>query len=143
MLQDYLLRGVTRSLFERAGLHEGMRVLDIGSGTGGVALLAAAMVGATGSVVGVEIDDASVIAATERARRLGATNVTFLAKDIETVALSGSFDAIVGRLVLMHLHDPTAILRRIRGGASRRRGGGVPRRSHGCPMALMAAVSDA
>jgi SAM-dependent methyltransferase len=114
VLQDDLLHRITSSLFERAGLREGMRVLDIGSGAGGVALLAAAMVGATGSVVGVEIDDGSVAAATERAEEAGVTNVTFITDDLATVELPGSFDAIVGRLVLMHLNDPTAILARIR-----------------------------
>src|SRR5580765_7105195 len=90
VLQDQLLHRITGSLFERAGLRDGMRVLDIGSGAGGVALLAAAIVGATGSVVGVEIDDASVAAATERAKEAGVTNVTFLADDIATVVLPGS-----------------------------------------------------
>ena len=89
VLQDHLLRSITRSLFDRAGIHEGMRVLDIGSGAGGVALLAGAMVGATGSVVGVEIDEESVAAATERAAEAGATNVTFLADDVATVTLPG------------------------------------------------------
>jgi SAM-dependent methyltransferase len=114
VLQDHVLHRITGSLFERAGLREGMRVLDIGSGAGSVALLAATMVGTTGSVVGVEIDDASVAAATERADEAGVTNVTFITDDIATVVLPGSFDAIVGRLVLMHLNDPTAILARIR-----------------------------
>jgi SAM-dependent methyltransferase len=116
VLQDHLLHSITSSLFERAGLREGMRVLDIGSGAGGVALLAGALVGATGSVVGVEIDEQSVAAATKRAAEAGMTNVTFIRDDIATVVLPGSFDAIVGRLVLMHLNDPTAILAHIRTG---------------------------
>ena len=37
-----------------------MRVLDIGSGMGDVAIIAAELVGPTGSVVSIDIDQASV-----------------------------------------------------------------------------------
>jgi SAM-dependent methyltransferase len=114
VLQDQLLGGITRSFFERAGLREGMHVLDIGSGAGGVAILAASMVGTSGSVVGVEIDADSVGAATKRASEAGVTNVTFETGDVATATWSGPFDAAIGRLVLMHLPDPTAILARLR-----------------------------
>jgi protein-L-isoaspartate O-methyltransferase len=44
----------TQRLFEQAGLGPGIRVLDVGTGAGDVALMAAEMVGASGSVVGVD-----------------------------------------------------------------------------------------
>ena len=43
--QGELVAPLTRRLFERAGITTGMRVLDIGSGSGDVALLAAELVG--------------------------------------------------------------------------------------------------
>jgi|SRR5215469_6638815 len=44
----------TRRMFERAGLAQGMRVLDVGSGNGDVALLAASLVGESGEVLGID-----------------------------------------------------------------------------------------
>jgi len=42
--QSGLVAPLTRRLFERAGITAGMRVLDVGSGSGDVALLAAQLV---------------------------------------------------------------------------------------------------
>lgn len=44
----------TRQLFLEAGLCAGMRVLDVGSGMGDVAMLAAEIVGETGQVIGTD-----------------------------------------------------------------------------------------
>jgi tRNA A58 N-methylase Trm61 len=44
----------TRRLLQRAGIESGMRVLDVGSGSGDVAFLASELVGSTGEVVGVD-----------------------------------------------------------------------------------------
>src|SRR5215212_7132208 len=52
--QSGLYAPFTRRLFERAGLGPGMIVLDVGTGAGDVALIAAEMVGAWGAVVGVD-----------------------------------------------------------------------------------------
>jgi ubiquinone/menaquinone biosynthesis C-methylase UbiE len=101
-----------RRLFEDAGIGRGMRVLDVGSGAGDVALLVAEMVGPGGEVVGVEIDAARVEAARERARAAGVGNVAFVAGDLRGgMELEGEFDAIVGRLILIHVADPAAVLR--------------------------------
>jgi ubiquinone/menaquinone biosynthesis C-methylase UbiE len=55
ILQDrMILRPITERLLRQAGLKEGMRVLDLGCGTGGVSLLAAELVGPSGSVVGID-----------------------------------------------------------------------------------------
>jgi ubiquinone/menaquinone biosynthesis C-methylase UbiE len=113
-LQDELLRDSTLSLFERAGIAEGMRVLDVGSGAGDVAISVARMVGPTGSVVGVELDPPSASVAQRRAREAGFENVQILAGDVATLDLPGPFDAAVGRLVLMHVPDPAAVLTRLR-----------------------------
>jgi hypothetical protein len=49
ILQDSLLRPYTLSLFERAGIGPGMRVLDVGSGVGGVTQLIRELVGPQGT----------------------------------------------------------------------------------------------
>ena len=61
----------TRQLFEAAGIGPGMTVLDLGSGVGDVALLAAELVGPIGCVVGVDINDRFVDIARARAKQPG------------------------------------------------------------------------
>lgn len=104
---------LTQRAFEAAGVRTGMTVLDLGSGAGDVALLAARLVGSDGEVVGVERDPRAIQSATSRVREAGATNVRFIEADAQTLSgIDGPFDAVVGRLVLMYLPDPTAALRR-------------------------------
>jgi SAM-dependent methyltransferase len=101
----------TRLLFEDAGITTGMKVLDVGSGPGDVTLLAAALVGPTGQVVGVDLNPAIVATARARAQAAGMTHVSFIAGDIREIELDGDFDAVVGRYVLMYSADPVATLR--------------------------------
>jgi SAM-dependent methyltransferase len=56
MLQARMLRPYTEKFFRGAGLVPGMRVLDVGSGMGDVALLAADIVGPGGRVLGIDRD---------------------------------------------------------------------------------------
>src|SRR5579885_3886746 len=93
-----------------AGIAPGMRVLYVGSGAGDVALLLAEYVGQEGSVVGVELNPDMAQLARQRVKHVGLTNVSFIAGDINTVALDGEFDAIVGRLILIYLRDKVAVL---------------------------------
>ena len=109
--QGELVAPLTRRLFEKAGIASGMRVLDIGSGSGDVALLAARLVRSHGSVIGVDRDPAQVAFATQRARTDGLTNVRFTAGDFRKIEISPPVDAIVGRLVLMYAADPVEALR--------------------------------
>jgi SAM-dependent methyltransferase len=106
-----LFKPPTRHLFEDAGITTGMKVLDIGSGPGDVAFLAAELVGASGRVVGVDMNPAIVTAARARAQAAGLTHVSFIAGDIREVELAHDFDAVVGRFVLMYSADPAATLR--------------------------------
>ena len=75
--QHQLYSRFTRRLLEDAGIAEGMKVLDVGSGAGDVALLAAELVGPTGSVVGVDQDAGVLDTARARAEASGRTNVSF------------------------------------------------------------------
>ena len=97
---------LTRRLFERAGITTGMRVLDIGSGSGDVALLAAELVGPTGDVTGIDRDPAQVAYAEQRAKTRGLANVHFVAGDFREIEVTPAVDAIVGRLVLMYAASP-------------------------------------
>jgi ubiquinone/menaquinone biosynthesis C-methylase UbiE len=109
-LQGLLYRSVTRRALLDGGVEEGMRVLDLGSGSGDVAFLAAEIVGDQGAVVGVERDASAVAAARERALRRGVTQVAFHVGEIGEGLSEAPFDALVGRFVLMHQPDPSAVL---------------------------------
>jgi ubiquinone/menaquinone biosynthesis C-methylase UbiE len=111
--QAVLLEPHTRHLFEAAGIGAGMKVLDLGSGAGDTAMLAAELVGPTGSVVGVDLNPAILTTARSRAQAAGHTNVTFLAGEAGEVPLDDDFDALVGRLILCHLPEPAATLRAV------------------------------
>jgi len=110
--QSGLVAPLTRRLFERAGITAGMRVLDIGAGSGDVALLAAQLVGPTGDVTGIDRDPAQVEFAAQRAKAQDLTNVRFVAGDFREIEFTPAVDAIVGRLVLMYAADPLDALRR-------------------------------
>jgi len=112
--QARLYDPITRQLFEAAGIGSGMRVLDLGSGAGDVAMLVAGLVGPTGRVVGLDNNSAVLETARRRALAAGLANVTFVDGDVRELPVDGDFDAAVGRLVLIYLPDPAAVLRRVR-----------------------------
>lgn len=114
-LQGEVFRPHTAALLEAAGLSRGMKVLDAGTGAGDVAMIAAELVGPTGTVVGVDVDGAILDVARGRAREAGLGNVTFHTGDVGALDLDGDFDAVVGRFVLMHLRDAAGALRRLAG----------------------------
>lgn len=111
IFQAELLRPMTERLLRGAGIGPGMRVLDVGSGAGDVALLAAELVGPAGSVTGVDRDARSVALAGHRAAGRGLTWARFCHAKAEEFCAEGSFDAVVGRYVLVHQADPAAFLR--------------------------------
>lgn len=96
----------TRLLFNQAGIQEGMRVIEIGSGAGDVALTIAELVGKSGQVVGVDINPTILVAAKQRAAHIGLNNVEFISGDARELVFKQKFDAIVGRFVLMYMADP-------------------------------------
>jgi SAM-dependent methyltransferase len=109
---DFLIR-FTRYLLDSAGITSGMQVLDVGTGIGDVAFLAAERVGPQGTVVGVDMNPAMLDFARQRAQAASIANVTFIQGDLTQVALEGQFDAVVGRLILLYIQDRAALLRRL------------------------------
>ncbi|HEX6621523.1 MAG TPA: class I SAM-dependent methyltransferase, partial [Solirubrobacteraceae bacterium] len=104
---------ISERYMREAGIGPGMRVLDLGSGMGDVALLAGRVVGPGGHVLGIERSPELLAAAHERIRDLGVTNVDLVEGDVTRLPeLDGAaFDAVVGRLILMHVTDPAGVLR--------------------------------
>ena len=113
MRQGAVFREPTAATFRAAGIVPGMHILDLGSGAGDVAMLAADLVGPTGSVLGLDRDADSVAWATRRVREAGYTNIRFRACEFDEFTERRQFDALVGRFILMYLPDPAAILLRL------------------------------
>jgi 2-polyprenyl-3-methyl-5-hydroxy-6-metoxy-1,4-benzoquinol methylase len=111
--QGQALGPFTRQLFQQAGISRGMRVLDVGCGSGDVAFLAADLVGPSGKVVGVDRERKAIDWANARANSQGTTNVNFVEGDPAEMEFDQQFDAIIGRLVLMYYPDPIDTIRKL------------------------------
>ena len=120
--QARLVDPITRRFLRAAGISAGMRVLDVGSGAGDVAFLAAELVGDRGEVVGTDRSPAALATARQRARARSLDNVDFREGDPAEMTFEAPFDAVVGRYVLLFQRDPAAMLRRL---AAHARPGGV------------------
>jgi 2-polyprenyl-3-methyl-5-hydroxy-6-metoxy-1,4-benzoquinol methylase len=115
VLQSELYAAQSEQLLRMAGVRTGMRVLDVGCGAGDLTLLAARLVGPTGSVVGVDIDADVLAVAQRRAAEAGVGNVSVVCGDIVGLRRDLPFDALVGRLIVMHLPDSVAAVRTMAG----------------------------
>jgi len=82
-------------------LRPGEVVVDLGSGAGMDAFLAAEQVGPAGRVIGVDMTDAMLEKARENARKVGRTNVEFRKGAIEDLPVENeSVDAIISNCVI-------------------------------------------
>jgi SAM-dependent methyltransferase len=82
-------------------LRPGDVVVDLGSGAGMDAFLAARQVGPTGRVIGVDMTDAMLEKARENARKTGVTNVEFRKGRIENLPIEDeSVDVIISNCVI-------------------------------------------
>jgi 2-polyprenyl-3-methyl-5-hydroxy-6-metoxy-1,4-benzoquinol methylase len=110
IVQGRLYYPSTRWILLRGGIRPGMKVLDVGSGSGDVAMAAREIVGRRGSVVGVDRNAEILSVARVRMHEAGYRNVTFVPGDIRPLVLGTDFDAVVGRFVLKYVGDPVSAL---------------------------------
>ena len=97
-----------------ADLHEGERVLDLGSGGGIDVLLSARRVGPTGRAIGLDMTDEMLALAQRHAAAAGITNVEFLKGHIEAIPLpSASIDVVISNCVVNLAADKPAVFREI------------------------------
>ena len=113
--QAQLVNPITRQYLIEAGIEPGMRVLDVGSGAGDVAFLAAELLGPSDQVVGVDRSPAALALARSRAKEQSLAHVTFRESELSAMAFDQHFDAAIGRYVLCFQPDPVALLRKISG----------------------------
>jgi SAM-dependent methyltransferase len=110
---DRLLASLGTLVMDRLPLRDGSRVLDVGCGCGATTLELAKRVGASGSVLGVDISAPMLARARERARDV--PTVRFLEADVQTHRFDGPpFDAAYSRFGVMFFADPTAAFANVR-----------------------------
>lgn len=88
-----------------AQLKPGETVLDVGCGTGSLALIAKEQVGPTGAVYGTDASAAMIEVARQKAAKAGA-DVTFQVDLIENITFpDNQFDVVLSSLMMHHLPD--------------------------------------
>lgn len=100
----------TLQLLIDAGISEGMRILDVGCGYGDVTFMLSGLVTATGEVIGIDHDTNALNIARERQATFDKFDqTTFIQSGLLSLPDAiGTFDAIVGRRVLMYQVDTVA-----------------------------------
>ena len=97
-----------------ADLHEGERVLDLGSGGGIDVLLSAKRVGPSGCAFGLDMTDEMLALAQRNAAAAGVTNVEWLKGHIEAIPLpAASVDVVISNCVINLAADKPAVFREI------------------------------
>ncbi|MEV0719225.1 methyltransferase domain-containing protein [Asanoa sp. NPDC050611] len=115
--QAKIWEGATAGLLDTVGLAPGARCLDVGCGPGETMRLMAERVGPAGRVVGVDVDGELGRTAVTALADAGHGQCEFVEGDVERAdpVPDGGFDLVFGRLILLHVADPVAVLRRMWG----------------------------
>jgi SAM-dependent methyltransferase len=110
-----MLEPETARLLDRVGLARGARCLDVGCGPGETMRLMAERVGPAGEVAGVDVDASLGFQAVETLHADGHLQCRFETANVETgEPIAGApFDLVFARLLLIHVDDPVAVLRRL------------------------------
>lgn len=104
-LSDARLLGL---LVRESGVGPHHRVLDVACGPG---IVTCAFAASAESAVGLDLVDAMLDRARERAGALGAGNAQFIAGEATALPFAAAaFDVVVSRFALHHLEDPAAAL---------------------------------
>lgn len=120
-LRNDVYRRPLVTALDRLGLREGWTCADVGAGGGDVSVALAEVVGRDGRVYAVDIDPR---ARNEVAKAAAAhAQVLAVTQAGEDLTLPEPLDLVFCRFLLLHVHDPLAVLRRM--GQAARPGGWV------------------
>lgn len=110
-LLNTLFSETSQRLLLKAGLTAGMRVLEIGCGTGNMTGWIANQVGKDGKVVAIDISEEQIAIAKEK--NITHPNIEFIVQSIFNLENLASFDLIYSRFVIMHQTDPCDALKNL------------------------------
>jgi ubiquinone/menaquinone biosynthesis C-methylase UbiE len=105
-LAPFAWTGEPARLARALGLQPGMRIADIGAGSGALAVAMAPFVGSAGQVFATELDPEQRVAIERRVSRASVQNVHVVAAaEAETRLPEGCCDAVYMRAVFHHIAD--------------------------------------
>ena len=112
---DQRLQPLNAILTERAGIAAGHRVIDVGCGTGDLALHLAEVVGPGGAVLGADLSAPMLALAERRRAERGYGHLRFLQIDAQTHAFEpAAYDLALSRFGVMFFGDPAAAFANLR-----------------------------
>jgi SAM-dependent methyltransferase len=117
-LRNDVYRRPLITALDRLGLREGWRCVDVGAGGGDVTVALARIVGRDGRVYAVDSDPLARDQVARAAAEAAQAQVIGLTQAGEDLILPEPVDLAYCRFVLLHVHEPVVVLRRM-GGAVR------------------------
>jgi len=112
-LRNDVYRRPLATALDRLGLREGWRCVDVGAGGGDVTVALAEVVGRDGRVYAVDSDPAARDEVARSAAAGGQAQVVAITQAAEELLLPEPVDLAFCRFVLMHVHEPVAVLKRM------------------------------
>jgi ubiquinone/menaquinone biosynthesis C-methylase UbiE len=112
--RKHLMGEATQRMLQAAGIEPGDHVLDIAAGTGDQSILAAHLVGSTGSVLAADLSPEMLKVAANLAQQEGLTHLTTQVMDAQQLTLPpNTFDAAISRNGLMLIPQPQKTLQEV------------------------------
>lgn len=110
-LQGTLLKPIAKTFLLKAGLQPGMKVIDLGSGSGEFSCVAAEIIGDSGILIGFDKSHLAIKHANMTIKEKGLKNVKFELHDILNISTVKNVDAIIGRFILSYLENPSVMIK--------------------------------
>ncbi|HZU80378.1 MAG TPA: methyltransferase domain-containing protein [Acidimicrobiales bacterium] len=111
-LRDDVYRRPLATALERLGVGPGWRCVDVGAGAGDVSVALAEIVGREGRIYAVDSDPRARDEAAAAAAAF--SQVIAITQAAEELVLPEPVDLAFCRFLLLHVHDPAVVLRRMR-----------------------------